>query len=312
MPIKLKYNQVINKFQEIHKNKYDYSKIKYINNTTKVEIICIKHGSFKQRPSDHIQGHGCPKCGGCGKYFNGNEYFIKRSQEIHENKYDYSLVEYKTAKIKVKIICPEHGEFVQTPNNHLQGQGCIRCRNNFISKNNKFDSNIIIENLNKIHGNKYSYPESINSLGGGKIKIICPKHGLFEQNIINHYYNKNGCEKCGNNRLSKGETQIEIFLKENNINHMREYKFEKCINPKTNKKLPFDFYLPDFNLCIEFDGFQHFNEAPWFKIGPEELKEIKYKDNIKNKYCDKNNIKLIRISYIDFKEIKNTLSCLLK
>lgn len=312
MPAKLTYKQIISKFFKIHKNIYDYSKVKYINNSTKVEIICPKHGSFLQRPSDHYQGHGCPKCGGCGKYSQGTEYFIERSKKIHFDKYDYSLVEYKTAKTKVEIICKEHGSFFQKPNNHLQGQGCMLCRNKTIGEKNQHPKENILDKLKETHNNKYTYPDQDLKLDNGKIKIICPIHGEFTQNIINHYYKGNGCEKCGNNKLSKGERKIEYYLKENNIEHIREKTFEGCINPKTNKKLPFDFYLPSFNLCIEYDGFQHFHEAPWFKIGKKELQEIKEKDRIKNEYCLKENITLIRISYINFDKINNTLLCLLK
>jgi hypothetical protein len=307
MPKKLTLDQVLLKFNTTHNNKYDYSKVDYKNSTTKVKIICKEHGPFHQTPSDHFNSHGCPKCAGCGKYENGKDYFIERASKIHNNKYDYNKVKYINAKTKVKIKCKKHGYFNQNPNNHLHGQGCMKCRNELISSTNKHPKEYVIKNMKITHNNKYEYPDQDFNMSSGKIRIICPIHGEFEQNIINHYYNGNGCEKCGNNRLSKGETNIEHYLKENKVEYIREKTFDKCINPKTNKKLPFDFYLPLYNICIEYDGYQHFNEAPWFKIGKKELIEIKERDNIKNNFCKNNNISLIRISYLEFNNIKNTL-----
>ena len=123
----------IQKAKEIHGDKYDYSKVEYINNHTKVCIICPEHGEFWQKPIHHTQGKGCPYCGGTKKL--STEEFIKRANEIHKEKYDYSKVDYLGADTKVCIICPEHGEFWQTPHNHISGkQGCPECNT---SKNSK-------------------------------------------------------------------------------------------------------------------------------------------------------------------------------
>ena len=121
----------INKSKKTHGNKYDYSKVEYNGIFKKVCIICPKHGEFWQTPHSHLHGSGCPKCSHekiqditkqCS-----NE-FIEKSQKIHGNKYDYFKVAYKNAITKVCIICPKHGEFWQTPNKHLNGQGCPKCK----------------------------------------------------------------------------------------------------------------------------------------------------------------------------------------
>jgi hypothetical protein len=112
----------IQKSIEKHGNKYDYSLVNYINNRTKVRIICPLHGEFEQNPYDHSTGIGCLKCSGKFKFT--NEIFIKKSIEKHGNKYDYSLVEYINSVKKVKILCPIHGEFNQSPNCHMGGKGC--------------------------------------------------------------------------------------------------------------------------------------------------------------------------------------------
>ena len=128
---KLTNNEFIKKAREIHGDKYDYSKVDYINNKTKVCIICPEHGEFWQKPNYHLSACGCPKCK-CDKIkktkYITTESFIQKAHEVHESKYDYSKVEYKGIFEKVCIICPEHGEFWQTPNNHLNNKrGCPKC-----------------------------------------------------------------------------------------------------------------------------------------------------------------------------------------
>ena len=114
-----------------HNFKYDYSKAIYVNNKTKLKIICPIHGSFQMRPDDHLHGHGCRKC---SKIANANkqkftkEKFKKLSRIIHNNTYNYDDVDYINYETKVKIICPIHGEFWQTPDNHLHGHGCPHCK----------------------------------------------------------------------------------------------------------------------------------------------------------------------------------------
>ena len=119
-------NIFIERAQKIHGNKYDYSKVNYVKSSEKVCIICPEHGEFWQKPNSHISSkQGCPKCGKTGKLT--QEEFIKRARYIHNDKYDYSKVEYVNSQTKVCIICPEHGEFWQTPNSHLSGIGCKKC-----------------------------------------------------------------------------------------------------------------------------------------------------------------------------------------
>lgn len=111
--------------REIHNNKYDYSKVDWVNPSTKVCIVCPEHGDFMQKPSIHLRGYGCQLCGGSLRLT--NEEFIEKARAVHEDKYDYSKVQYINTSTKVCIICPEHGEFWQTPNNHLFGAGCPAC-----------------------------------------------------------------------------------------------------------------------------------------------------------------------------------------
>ena len=116
----------IEQVKTIHGDKYDYSKVKYINARTKVCIVCPEHGEFWSTPNVLLNGHSCPKCSQPHTKSNKEE-FIAKAREVHGNKYDYSKTEYINARTKVCIICPEHGEFWQTPNNHLRGAGCPTC-----------------------------------------------------------------------------------------------------------------------------------------------------------------------------------------
>ncbi len=115
----------------IHGDKYDYSLVEYVNNRTKVKLWCPKHGVFQQPPDAHLSGKGCDGCRldkmSETQRRDTTADFVQKSLVIHGDKYDYSQVEYTTSRDKVVIVCPNHGEFSQTPNNHLNGKGCPTC-----------------------------------------------------------------------------------------------------------------------------------------------------------------------------------------
>ena len=139
----------IEKARKVHGDKYDYSKVEYINNKTPVCIICPIHGEFWQVVSEHLKGCNCPKCAinnMINKLSLSITHFIERAKQIHGEIYDYSKAEYKSVRDKVCIICPEHGEFWQVANDHLRGCGCPKCRRsklelevyNFLTDNDIF------------------------------------------------------------------------------------------------------------------------------------------------------------------------------
>lgn len=234
----------INKAKKVHDNKYDYSLVEYKNNKTKVKIICKKHGIFEQCPNTHLQGRGCLLCTGHKKFT--TEEFIEKAKKIHGDKFDYSLTEYENDKTKVSIICKKHGIFKQTPNVHYN-HGCPDCYND----RQRFTTQKFIEKSKKIHGDKFDYSLVEYKNIRTKVKICCKKNGIFYQTPVSNLKG-NGCLKC---RESKGESEISKFLKKNNIKFIQQKTFKKCKNVRT---LPFDFYLPNYNTCIEFDGEQHF------------------------------------------------------
>lgn len=131
--LKLTKEEFIARSLVTHGNKYDYSLVEYEHSNAYVDIICPIHGVFRQKPKHHMRKTGCSLCGNtrCSEAHTlTTDDFIKRAREVHGDKYCYDLVDYKSARQKVKIICPEHGEFIQAPFNHLSGRGgCSHCAN---------------------------------------------------------------------------------------------------------------------------------------------------------------------------------------
>lgn len=126
----LSKDEFVRRAKEKHGDQYDYSKVEYVSNKTKVIIICPVHGEFEQSPNKHIQGRGCPTCGRertIKHNFLTLEDFTRKARSVHMDKYDYSNSTYTGTEDKIEIICPKHGSFFQTPHNHLSGMGCPRC-----------------------------------------------------------------------------------------------------------------------------------------------------------------------------------------
>ena len=184
-----KTNEFIDKAIQIHGDKYNYSKVEYINAKTKVQIICKEHGEFLQTPNKHLMGQGCSKCGKetiSNRFRTSTNDFINKSMQIHGDKYNYSKVQYINAKTKVIIICKKHGEFLQSPNNHLYGYGCINCRNENSGNSQRLTNNDFINKAKQIHGDKYDYSKVQYINSHLNVKIICNIHGEFNQKPNNH------------------------------------------------------------------------------------------------------------------------------
>ncbi len=280
----------------VHGNKYNYSLVDYKNNRTKVKIICPIHGEFEQSPQKHLDGQGCGKC---GLISSGNKQsetarceFVIKAKQIHGDKYDYSLVDYKNSNSKIKIICPEHGVWEQRPNGHLNGKGCRSC-----SGYEKLTNEDFIRRAKDVHDNKYDYSLIGYNNHYDKVRITCPVHGEFEQGAGSHLAGV-GCPECCE---SRGEREISSWLLRKKINFQKQKTFNNC---KYKRQLYFDFYLPDYNICFEYDGKQHFEPVVYFG-GEDAFNENKKRDSFKNKFCKKHNIHLLRITYKD--DVFNTL-----
>jgi very-short-patch-repair endonuclease len=296
-----KQEEFIKKASIKHNNRYDYSKVQYKTASTKVIIICPEHGEFLQTPSNHLKGsQPCPEC-----LKNNFSYTINQHLEIIKkntnflNKYSILNLENKnevyTNFKEVYCNCSEHGEFKTNFARIKQGSGCPKC-----SKNYKLDNNKIIKNCKQVHKNKFKYNlDDTYKNTNTKLKIICPDHGEFLQ-LYSDHIRGHSCPKCSS---SKGEKIIENFLR-NYLDNSKDsfstqYKFQEAPAPINNYR--FDFYIPEVNLVIEFDGIQHFEPIDFAGKGSEWAKEEflknKKRDEEKNKYLLENNINLLRVPY---------------
>ena len=296
-------NEWIEKARKIHGNKYDYSKVKYKNQKEKVCIICPEHGEFWQNPNNHLNGKGCPYCKGGAKL--NNEIFIQKAILIHGDKYDYSKVNYVNNRTKVCIICPKHGEFWQTPADHLTGYGCQKC-----GGTNKLTTEQFIEKAKEVHGDKYDYSKVEYLNNRTKVCIICPKHGEFWQMPSKHLLGE-CCPKC---KTSKLENDVMRMLDRHKIKYIHQAN-KKHFKWLENQKI--DIFIPELSLAIECQGEQHFKNVEIWG-GELGLRKRIMLDEIKKEKCLKNNIKLIYVgsdSYADkynlltIKEIEKILIC---
>lgn len=275
-----------------HNNFYIYNKVNYKGSKQKVTITCPKHGDFQQQAASHLIGFGCPKCKN-EKLKQSNitqTEVLDKIKKIWGDKYDYSQVEFTTYKIKIKLICPLHGEFFKTPTALIYSkQGCPMCGKALTSEKLRKTKERFVEEAQKIHNKFYKY--NIKSFKNLKtpMQIICPKHGVFLQKPITHLRGA-GCQKCNSSHM---ETTLRNYLIKNNIVFEEQKTFQGC---KDKALLKFDFYLPNHNICIECQGQQHYQSIECFG-GDVAFEGIKKRDNIKRQYCKINNIKLIEIPY---------------
>jgi hypothetical protein len=237
--------QWVEKAKSIHGEKYDYSKVEYINTSTKICIICPKHGEFSQTPKDHLRGRGCGKCGGensIKKRTKTTEKFIQEVKEKHGDCYDLTKVDYINDSTKVCIICKKHGDFYITPLHLLSGEGCRLCgiEKAAISRTKKHTK--FLEECVNSHqdGTNYDYSKSNYISDKVPVRIICHvtdengnEHGEFWQSPNNHISKSQGCPKCG--RLKSDEnrkyTQDEWIEKAKLVHKNKyDYTYVKYIN----------------------------------------------------------------------------------
>lgn len=216
--------------------------------------------------------------------------FIERAKELYGDKFDYSKTEYITARQKVIITCPEHGDFEILPQHHLKGKssgGCRKCGIEEINKDRKLTQEQFIERIKDIQG--LSFEKTVYSDKRKKVIVTCKIHGDYKT-TAEVLLKGCGCPKC---KSSLGENLIEKILKEKNIIYEHQRTFEGL---SYKRRLAFDFYLPFYHACIEFDGEQHYRPIKYWK-GEKGFEELQIKDNMKNVFCQKNNIPLLRVRY---------------
>ena len=292
---KLTQLEFIEKIKKTHGNKYDYSKVEYNGSGEKICIICPEHGEFWQIANEHSRGAWCPVCWekrrGQSIKLDLDD-FLVRAKKIHGDKYNYSKVHFNNVMEKVCIICPEHGEFWQSPNDHLNGKkNCPKCSHRSYKKTTE---EFIKESKNKF-GDKFIYDKVSYERKDKPVCIICPEHGEFWQTPHNHIGQKQGCPFCKESHLSK---EIKNILLENKILFEQEKTFKWL---KYKKSLYLDFYLPHKNIVIECQGEQHFKNFRWEK-NDEKLIKRQLRDKIKKELCEEHNLKMLYFSFKKFND----------
>lgn len=291
-----KYNteEFIKRAKLKHGNKYSYDKTEYVDGRTPVTITCPKHGDFKQNPHDHLSGCGCQKCWADRKSSPriSKEKFIELANKKHNNKYDYSKSDYKGITTKICIICPEHGEFWQVPQNHLKGQGCPKCANLRKGMYQVGTTESFIEKAKKVHGDKYDYSKVNYINNREKVCIICPEHGEFMQKPLDHIHGS-GCPECGK-RLDKSEKFVLKSLREKYGEVSYQYT-EPWLQSKTSFSY-IDFYIPRYNIGIEYQGRQHFGPISHFG-GEESYQKQSGRDLSKYERSKEHGIQIFYISF---------------
>jgi hypothetical protein len=240
----------IQKSREKHGDKYDYFKVDFINGHTKVTITCRDHGDFEQIPQDHYQrGSGCIGCS--GRKQSTTSEFIEKARKVHGDHYDYSKVEYVTSIINVTIICSIHRrEFQQSPSSHLQGRGCYDCSKKKATSKITSTKEEFIAKAQTVHGNMYTYDNVDYVNNSTNILITCKNHGDFKQTPQNHLAGK-GCSRCMKNNCSKQQIQWLDYIAERD-----SIKIEHGKNGGEFKigRYHVDGYCRETNTVFEYNG----------------------------------------------------------
>lgn len=291
----------ISEARKVHGDLYDYSKSTYIGSDKKICIICPIHGEFWQRAIEHLNGRGCRLC----NQILTTDNFIRKAKLVHGDKYDYSKTEYTNNNTKVLITCPIHGDFLQNAGDHLSGKGCSKCG---FEKNRKHFSDTLedfVEKAKKVHGDRYDYSKVSYVNSQIKVKIGCAKHGEFLQTPNNHL-SGSGCPLC---YQSKGENAVKLFLDKQSIPYISQYKITNELALFWNAEtFRVDFYLPEQNKIIEFNGKQHYEEVKCFHKEGSEFEKQKIRDEKLRKWCKSNKVSLLEIKYDQINNIEEILS----
>lgn len=239
---------------EVHGDKYDYSDVVYTRNNVKVAIKCPSHGTFMQTPDKHLQGRGCPTCAKqrvVNSHTQSKEQVLERFKAVHGNKYDYSKFNWVNGNTKITIICPNHGEFHQTPVAHYSGQGCPACAKEVVGKSRLSNLNDFVKAADSVHQSRYDY-RTVNYINSKThVDIWCRTHGLFRQ-IPNDHLDGHGCPTCA--RITRGRSKSSNELMSWLATLTPNLEQEKRINPDSKRRWRADGYIPDLKLFIEYNG----------------------------------------------------------
>ena len=279
----------IKKAINIHGDKYNYSKVNYKNSTTPVIMICKEHGEFEQTPKCHLRKHGCLNCGIQNNSLSmrkTNNKFLEECKEKYGDLYDYSKVDYINCDTLITIICKKHGEFQQTPYQHLKSNGCQKCSGHYTLTTKEF-----IEKSILVHGDKYNYSKVDYKNSNTEVIIICNKHGEFKQKPIYHYWNNAGCPKCANKNIT-----TEEFIEKSKLVHGDKYDYSNVVYNLSNEEV---------NIICKIHG--NFNQIASYHLGGSGCRKCANKNTLTNdEFIEQAN--LVHCNKYDYSKVdyKNT------
>lgn len=237
---KMTKEMFLKRAKEIHGDKYDYSKVVWVDKFTEVVIGCPFHGDFKQIPKYHFYQQGCKEC---SKLTMGSERlsverFLEKSRIVHGERYDYTLItKIKNNRERLPIICREHGVFMQSAHGHTDNkQGCPDCGVLIASESHRLTNEEFIDKARKVHGKKYDYSLVDYKDTKTPVVIICKKHGPFKQ-IANYHLCGNGCQECYEEK--RGQFSLitfEEFVRRATLVHGDAYIYSSVDYKKTKEK----------------------------------------------------------------------------
>ena len=308
-------DEFIRRAKEVWGNRYTYEKTVYTINKAKVIVTCQEHGDWPANAYDFLHGHGCPECGKirvADAIRLTQEEFIRRATEIHKGKYDYSKVKYVNNDTDVIVKCPIHGDFEQSPANHLVGQGCKWCKRDKHKRMFNMGRDKFIEKARKVHGDSYDYSQVEYVNNKTDVIVVCPDHGPFKVMPQDHLQKLNGCPKCS---TSTGEKKILLWLEANNISYRWHRSIKSELAPGKRKEFIPDFQIVNkedtIEMIIEYNGDQHYRpRAKWG--GERQFKYQQSRDEALREYCHQEHIPLLEIPYTDFDKIESILDRELK
>lgn len=229
------------------------------------------------------------------KFSCGNKKLTLEQAKERANTIGFLIVDnyFNGIKSNVNFKCDKGHIFNSRFDGVIRRKKCPVCSENKKTFSYKYVSDYIKSNGDTLVSKQYT---GIND----KLEIKCNNGHLYKVSFHSFRHANTRCPIC---YQTKGENKIYNFLRKNEILNIQQHKFDDC---KNIRPLPFDFYIPSFNICIEYDGIQHFEIVDYFG-GFDGFVETKIRDTIKNEYCENNNIKLIRIPYWDFDNIEHIL-----
>jgi hypothetical protein len=289
--LRLSNEEFINRLYNTFGDKYDYSKVRYTGNRGSVTLICPNHGEFNALVSTLSKGVGCLKCKEEERLRKFTDTYIQEFKKFHPE-LDYSKTVYTGWDTKVTITCPKHGDFEVLPGQFHKYVGCPKCSAEKHSEYTRKSLDDFLKDAKYVHGERYDYSK-VNYAGSHtKICILCPEHGEFWQTPASHIQGE-GCPSCSS---SKGEGEICNVLLNEKIKFVREYTIQIPNEINTSGRAHIDFYLPEHNTFIEYNGIQHYEPEMAFG-GTFKFEQQQARDEYVRQYCKDNDIKLIEIRY---------------